>query len=159
MRSDRAHFFETTLHQPLSIRFSEIHLDDGSLHFITFKTDTNSNSFNERDHLKERYVKFDPTALQRVAGRAIGEDRCAHIQKFAEGGFNKIFLLTAEGGREVIARIPTPIAGPPFYTTASEVAAIDFLRNVLQLPVPRTLGYSASPENPVGAEYIIMERT
>lgn len=81
------------------------------------------------------------------------------MKKIAEGGFNKVFLLTTtDDGHEVIARIPTPIAGPPHYTTASEAATIDFLRTVLGLPVPKILDYSTSPENPVGAEYIIMER-
>lgn len=50
------------------------------------------------------------------------DDQCSHIEKIAEGGFNKVFLLRSESGREVIARIPTPIAGPPRYTTASEAA-------------------------------------
>lgn len=107
--------------------------------------------------MKERHVEFDPAALQRAAGKAIGQDQCTHITKIAEGGFNKIFLLTADDGWEVIARIPTPIAGPR-YTTASKVATIDFLRTVLELPVPKILDYSASSENPIGAEYIIMER-
>lgn len=69
-----------------------------------------------------------------------------------------MFLLRAKNGREVIARIPTPIAGPPHYTTASEAATINFLRTVLKLPVPEVLAYSASSDNPVGAEYILMER-
>ena len=116
------------------------------------------NSFNENERLKERYVEFDPIALQHVAGKAIGRDWCSHVKKIAEGGFNKVFLLTTDVGHEVIARIPTPIAGPPHYTTASEVATIDFLRTVLGLPVPKILDYSSSPENSVGAEYIIMER-
>jgi hypothetical protein len=38
------------------------------------------------------------------------------------------------------------------------VATLDFLRNVLKLPVPEVLGYSATSDNPVGAEYILMER-
>jgi hypothetical protein len=86
------------------------------------------------------------------------QDNCAEITKLAEGGFNKVFLLRAKNGREEIARIPTPIAGPPHCTTASEVATMDFLRNVLKLPVPKSLGYSAIADNPVGAEYILMER-
>ena len=69
-----------------------------------------------------------------------------------------MFLLRAKDGREVIARIPTPIAGPSHYTTASEVATMDFLRVVLKLPVPRVLAYSASSDNSVGAEYMLMER-
>ncbi|KAL2860957.1 uncharacterized protein BJX67DRAFT_375653 [Aspergillus lucknowensis] len=70
----------------------------------------------------------------------------------------KCFLLRARNGREVIARIPTPIAGSPHYTTASEVAAMDFLRDVLKVPVPEVFAYSATSDNPVGAEYILMER-
>ena len=70
-----------------------------------------------------------------------------------------MFLLSSNDAQEeAIARIPTPIAGPPHYTTASEVATLNFLRNVLGLPVPRVLAYSATSMNPVGAEYIIMER-
>ncbi|KAJ9303267.1 hypothetical protein DTO271G3_641 [Paecilomyces variotii] len=114
--------------------------------------------FNENDRLKERYVKFRPTELQRIAAEAVQQDYCPNIAKLAEGGFNKVFLLRAKNGREVIARIPTPIAGPPHYTTASEVATMDFLRTVLKLPVPEVLAYSTSSDNPVGAEYILMER-
>lgn len=85
------------------------------------------------------------------------DSRCSYIEKIAEGGFNKIFVLRSDNGCEVIVRIPTPIAGSPHYTTASEMAALNFLRNVLGLPVPKVLDYFAS-SNPVGAEYIIMER-
>jgi aminoglycoside phosphotransferase (APT) family kinase protein len=114
--------------------------------------------FNETDRLNERYTKFQPTELQRVAGEAIHQVYCPDIAKLAEGGFNKVFLLRAKNGREFIARIPAPIAGPPHYTTASEVATMDFLRTVLELPVPKVLVYSTSSDNPVGAEYILMER-
>lgn len=93
-----------------------------------------------------------------MAAKAMDRDNCSRIQKIAEGGFNKIFLVGTDDGCEVIARIPTPVAGPPCYTTASEVATMNFLRDVLQIPVPRILDYSVSSTNPVGAEYIIMER-
>ena len=78
--------------------------------------------------------------------------------KVAEGGFNKIFLLTMKDGLEVIARLPTPIAGPSHYTTASEVATLDLLRNTLKVPVPKVFASSNTVDNPVGAEYFIMER-
>src|SRR5947207_3004981 len=94
----------------------------------------------------------------RAAARAVNRDRCINIIKMAEGGFNKVFLLTMDDGYEVAARIPTPTAGPPHYTTASEVATLDFLRNVLELPVPKIFAFSSTVDNPVGAEYIIMER-
>jgi hypothetical protein len=31
-------------------------------------------------------------------------------------------------GKVVIARLPNPNAGPPFYATASEVATMEFVR-------------------------------
>lgn len=61
-------------------------------------------------------------------------------------------------GLEVIARIPTPIAGPSHYTTASEVATLDFLRHILEVPVPKVFAFSSTVDNYVGSEYIIMER-
>ncbi|KAL3443689.1 hypothetical protein BJX65DRAFT_320472 [Aspergillus insuetus] len=67
------------------------------------------------------------------------------------------FILRAQNGREVIARIPTPIAGPPHYTTSSEVATMDFLRTVLKLPVPGILGYSATSGSPVGVKHVMSQ--
>ncbi|KAK2831886.1 hypothetical protein FQN49_007067, partial [Arthroderma sp. PD_2] len=115
-------------------------------------------SCNEDVRLQERYVRFDVAELQRVAAEAANRPRCSQIIKLAEGGFNKVFLLTMDDESEVIARIPTPIADPRHYTTASEAATMRFLRDTLQIPVPRVLTYSSTSDNPVGAEYIIMER-
>jgi aminoglycoside phosphotransferase (APT) family kinase protein len=129
-----------------------------ALHEEFFRNTSRRWIFNETDRLNERYVKFRPTELQRIAGEAMQQDYCPDIAKLAEGGFNKVFILRAKNGREVIARIPTPIAGPAHYTTASEVATMDFLRAVLKLPVPEVFAYSTTSENPVGAEYILMER-
>jgi aminoglycoside phosphotransferase (APT) family kinase protein len=100
--------------------------------------------------------RFDQTELQRIAGEAIQQEDCPGIAKLAEGGFNKVFILRAKNGRELIARIPTPITGPAHYTTASEVATMDFLRAVLKLPVPEVLASSTRSDNSVGAEYILM---
>ncbi|KAH6859108.1 hypothetical protein BKA58DRAFT_414728 [Alternaria rosae] len=66
-----------------------------------------------------------------------------------EGGFSKGLLLRKEDGSEIVAKIPFPIAGPPKYTTASEVAVLKYL--------PKVLAWNADRSNPVGAEYIIME--
>lgn len=54
--------------------------------------------------------------------------RCVSISKLAEGGFNRVFRLIMDDGSVAIARIPNPNAGPPFKTTASEVATMDFVR-------------------------------
>lgn len=69
------------------------------------------------------------------------------------------FLLTMANGKAVAARIPHPNAGPVVLTTASEIATMDFLREILQVPVPKVLAWNATVNfaNRVGAEYIIME--
>ncbi|KAL2862667.1 uncharacterized protein BJX67DRAFT_391106 [Aspergillus lucknowensis] len=62
-----------------------------------------------------------------------------------------------DNGKNVTARIPQPIAGPKYYMTASEVATMDFVRSVVQIPASRVLAWSADANNPVRSEYIVME--
>ncbi|KAG4436585.1 hypothetical protein IFR05_007939 [Cadophora sp. M221] len=64
-----------------------------------------------------------------------------------------------DDGREVIAKLLNPNAGRAHFTTASEVATMNFLKNVLHLPIPRIYAWNSRlANNPVGAEYIIMEK-
>src|SRR5882762_7104016 len=75
------------------------------------------------------------------------------------GSYNKIFALNFDNGVEAIARLPTALAGAPFFTTASEVATMEFVREVLGICAPRVFAWSANATaNTVGTEYIIMER-
>ncbi|KAF2845595.1 hypothetical protein T440DRAFT_502337 [Plenodomus tracheiphilus IPT5] len=76
-----------------------------------------------------------------------------------EGNFNKTLLITTRDRRQVIARLPNPNAGFPHYTTASEVATMDYFRRHLKIPIPKVLSYNTDAvANAVGAEYIIMEK-
>ncbi|KAI4927821.1 hypothetical protein J4E85_006333 [Alternaria conjuncta] len=79
---------------------------------------------NEKKAVDRRYVTFDLDQLCAVAATTGGRYSpvCA-IDKM-EGGFSKALLLRREDGSEVVAKIPFPIAGPPKYTTASEVAVL-----------------------------------
>ncbi|KAL4783164.1 hypothetical protein BJX76DRAFT_348840 [Aspergillus varians] len=115
--------------------------------------------WNERQQLACRYVKFDLSTLLQLAASAIGSRSCTQVLKISEGQYNKVFQLTMDDGRKIIAKLPDPNAGRPHFTTASEVATMDFLRNVLSLPVLRVYawGFRAS-ENPLGAEYILIEK-
>ncbi|KAE8415019.1 kinase-like domain-containing protein [Aspergillus pseudocaelatus] len=64
-----------------------------------------------------------------------------------------------DNGVEVFTKLSNPCAGPARYTTASEVATYDMLREVFKLPVPRILAWSTdATNNSVGAEYIIQEK-
>ncbi|KAK9234556.1 hypothetical protein V1525DRAFT_459312 [Lipomyces kononenkoae] len=55
------------------------------------------------------------------------EDRTAMFQmkKLAEGWYNKVFRLLMDDGKTVNSTHSKPNAGPPFYSIASEVAAME----------------------------------
>lgn len=89
--------------------------------------------WDEEQQLRDRYKSFNVSELQTLAAQAIGSERCDSITKLAEGGFNKVFRLRMNDGKAILARIPNPNAGPAFYTTASEVATMDFVS-----PLPPT---------------------
>ena len=84
--------------------------------------------WDEPAQLSHRYVQFNVAKLAQIAARSIGASSCVEIKKVPEGNFNKTFLLTMNDGNEVIAKVPNPNAGRPHFTTASEVATMDFVR-------------------------------
>jgi hypothetical protein len=84
--------------------------------------------WNEPEQLRRRHLRFDLNVLIRVAENVAGQGAsCAEISKLPEGNFNKALLLTMQYGRQLIARLPNPNARPPHYTTASEVATMDYI--------------------------------
>ncbi|KAF2127104.1 hypothetical protein P153DRAFT_424425 [Dothidotthia symphoricarpi CBS 119687] len=109
--------------------------------------------------MSQRKVQFNVNELARCAAEAVGAKSCVNIEKYPDGMYNKAMLLTMENGSQVVAKVPNPNAGLPHFTTASEVATMDFVKNVLKTPVPRVLAWSSkAQENTIGAEYIIMEK-
>ncbi|OAL34317.1 adenosinetriphosphatase [Fonsecaea nubica] len=113
--------------------------------------------WDEEKQLQARYRQFNVPELQRLAAKSVGAQACVSMVKLAEGGFNRVFRLVMDDESVVIARIPYPIAGLAFRSTASEVATMDFARTVLKIPVPKVLAWSGSSKNPVESEYILME--
>ncbi|KKZ65946.1 hypothetical protein EMCG_08289 [[Emmonsia] crescens] len=115
--------------------------------------------WNESEQLARRQVHFDVNELMQLTARSLGSATCIEIEKLAEGNFNKTFLLTMDDGKQAVARLPNPNAGRSHFSTASEVATMDFVRNVLGIPAPKVLAWSSRCDgNPVQAEYIIMEK-
>lgn len=110
--------------------------------------------------MARRRVQFSLDGLASVAATSVGANRCVNIEKCPDGLYNKAYLLTMDNGKEVIAKTPNPNAGIPYYTTASEVASMDFARNILQTPAPHVYAWNARVDetNSVGAEYIVMEK-
>ncbi|RAH43212.1 phosphotransferase family protein [Aspergillus brunneoviolaceus CBS 621.78] len=99
--------------------------------------------WNEKQQLQNRFTPFDVQALQEIAASSIEAEKCVLITKLGEGGSNRT--------------IPYSIAGPQYYTTASEVATMEFARTVLNIPTPKVLAWCADSRCRVGSEYIIME--
>ncbi|PGH15283.1 hypothetical protein AJ80_05636 [Polytolypa hystricis UAMH7299] len=109
----------------ISDEFVDANWDDKSFHHYT----NGRWLFNESKQLAARSVMFNMTELIRTAAASQGCDISSYInvQKLPEGSFNKAFLIILRDGQQVIAKVPNPNAGLPFYTTASEVATMDFV--------------------------------
>lgn len=58
---------------------------------------------------------------------SIRAKECIKIIKLAKGSFNKTFKLSMDNDLNMITRIPHPITGPKYYTTASEVATMELV--------------------------------
>ena len=104
-------------------------------------------------------MTFDLPELCRVAAKAVdrNSDDIDNVLKVAEGGSYRIFELTFGDGFHVIARLPYPSTRPITLGVASEVATMAFLR-LHGCPIPSVYDWSSSTSNPVGAEYMIMEK-
>lgn len=83
------------------------------------------------ENLAKREIRFDMNRLARVAADAIDATQCISIKKYADGMFNKAFLMSMDNGREVVAKVSNPNAGIPHFTSASEVATMDFVSCIL----------------------------
>ncbi|KAF7625353.1 hypothetical protein AFLA_002221 [Aspergillus flavus NRRL3357] len=113
---------------------------------------------DEQRQLNRRYLNFDLDTLCDVAASAGGDSsRIVTIEKL-EGGFSKALLMKKGNGKEVIAKLPCRIAGPTSLTTACEVGVLEYVRKYTSIPAPRVFSWSSDDSNPVGAEYIIMEK-
>lgn len=57
----------------------------------------------------------------------------------------------------MLARIPFRTLAPSHYAVASEAATLSLLSQH-GIPVPKVLGYSSQSTNPVGTEYLLLEK-
>lgn len=98
-------------------------------------------------------------ALQNIVSTASGHSvsELVSFTKLSEGGFNRVFEATFSDGKCVLARLPYPSTAPEHYTVASEAATLDYLR-LHGLHTPEVYAWCSTKVNPVGAEYIIMEK-
>lgn len=115
-------------------------------------------SFNDVLRHTERRRVFNVDGLRRLAAESVDRspDDIVGLEKLAEGGFNRTFLITMRCGFQMVARIPYPATIPKYFAVASEVATMALLRSS-GLPIPEVYGYSPVPDNAAETEYIFME--
>jgi hypothetical protein len=104
----------------------------------------------------QRHVRFNVNEPARCAAEAVGAESCVGISKYPDGMYNKSMLLTINNSSQVVAKVPNLNASLPHFTTASEVATMDFVsfssnlytltltpqaRNILGNPVPKVLAW------------------
>jgi hypothetical protein len=82
---------------------------------------------NEKHEMSQRHVRFNVNELAHCAAEAVGAKACVSVVKYPEGMYNKSMLFTMDDGSQVVAKVPNPNAGLPHFTTASEVATMDFV--------------------------------
>jgi hypothetical protein len=87
--------------------------------------------YDESENLTRRRIQFNMNNLADIAARTIGATRCDKIEKCPDGLYNKAYILTMDNGKEVVGKVLNPNAGVPHYTTASEVATMDFVSRIL----------------------------
>lgn len=76
-------------------------------------------------------------------------DTHCDIQFHAQGPFNKLYKVVTDDC-ECLMRISLPI--DPHFKTSSEVATTEFVRQELEMPVPKIIAFDASNDNDLGFE-------
>ena len=71
-------------------------------------------------------MKFNIQQLCDVAAAVGGSKSPVVTMEKMEGGFCKALLMKKADGTEVVAKMPSKLAGPPKHSTASEVATLKY---------------------------------
>lgn len=83
------------------------------------------------------------------------------ITPFSQGMWNKLYLIASEdktSGKvtERILRISLPVN--PWFKLRSEISTMEYVRCKTNSPIPKVYCFDSSMENPLGFEWMIMER-
>jgi len=94
-----------------------------------------------------------------TSSRSLAPAHDIDIEFLAEGAFNKTYtatLATRSHCQSYIVRVSLPVDA--YYKMASEVATIKYLRTQTSIPIPEVFAWDAGYENPIGYEWMLMER-
>lgn len=121
----------------------------------------------------EEYESEEPLALKLVlqnlkdCASKVASARCVNARKFARGTYHEIFLLDFEPSPDTIMGIATArnscIARltrreEPVAKATSELATMKYVKYHSSIPVAKISYQVLSPDNQVGAPFVLMER-
>lgn len=83
------------------------------------------------------------------------------VEYFAEGTFNKLYTIRSASkapgtSLEYIFRVCLPAY--PWYKLESEITTMELVRMCTNIPVPKVYVFDSDAENPVGHEWMIMDK-
>ncbi|KAG2369335.1 hypothetical protein BDR07DRAFT_1447628 [Suillus spraguei] len=80
------------------------------------------------------------------------------LEKLAEGGYHKVYdILRSDGAPlDAVVRVASPAF--PKDKLESEVATFKMIAAFTNIPVPRIHAWNSDASNPVGAEYMILDK-
>ncbi|KAJ6447508.1 hypothetical protein C8R45DRAFT_948495 [Mycena sanguinolenta] len=123
-------------------------------------------AFEETDHCSEFSYdgdedatpdSFSLTKLGDAVNECIG--RKCNLVKMAEGGYHKVdarSMFTGDEPVNIVARVAAPAF--PRDKVESEIATIQYIASHTGIPTPRVYGWNSDDSNPVGLEYMILEK-
>ncbi|KAJ5518114.1 Aminoglycoside phosphotransferase [Penicillium expansum] len=92
------------------------------------------------------------SAIERTI-QSLRPSNTTQVRFLAEGAFNKIYHVQLDD-ETLIMRVSLPVH--PVYKTRSEVATVDWIRHVTDIPTPRIIAYNDTRESEIGFEWILM---
>ena len=102
-------------------------------------------------------VEPDENEIKNLVHRVLFPDQAEVVCKisfFAEGTFNKLYRIDVPGHTHLI-RISLPVE--PRVKTAGEVATIEQVRGLSDVPVPNIRAFSMSNDNEIGFEWMLTD--
>ncbi|KZO90925.1 hypothetical protein CALVIDRAFT_602557 [Calocera viscosa TUFC12733] len=105
----------------------------------------------------ERRLVLDVSALWRTSAEKI-RSKCRSLRIRSEGASSAIFELSFENGKNAIAKVAYADRKEMKATIQSEVATMQWAREMCGVPTPKVLRWCAEAEkSDIGAAYILME--
>ncbi|CAG7919029.1 unnamed protein product [Penicillium olsonii] len=92
------------------------------------------------------------SAIERTI-QSLRPSETTQVRFLAGGAFSKIYHIQLDGER-LIMRVSLPVS--PVHKTRSEVATVDWIRRVTDIPTPRIMAHDVTRESEIGFEWILM---